>query len=186
MTRVVGVDLSLTSTGLAVSTGQGIEVRRVRSDADDGTIPARSLRLRRLVGHMWAICSTADLVVIEAPAFAKAGGKASGHAHDRSGLWWLLVARLTGNGVPVAQVSPGTLKVYATGAGRGSKDEVLISVVRRWPAVNVNGNDEADALVLCSMGLRHLGEPFESLPQTHVRAMQAVQWPTIPDRGEPR
>lgn len=171
--KVVGLDLSLSSTGIAVAAGGPPVCRRLRTDADDGSIPGRSRRLRGIVSYLWTITRDADLVVIEAPSFGSTGGK----AHDRAGLWWLTVARLTGNHVPVTQVSPGSLKVYATGNGKGDKDAVLIAAVRRWPTVQITGNDEADALVLCSMGLRHLGHPFEQLPQTHVRAMQAVSWP---------
>lgn len=171
--KVVGLDLSLTGTGIAVAANGDVGCRRFASDPDDGTIAGRSLRLRRMVSYLWTLCRDADLIVVERPSYGSTGGK----AHDRSGLWWLAVARFTGAGIPVAEVSPATVKVYATGAGRGDKETVLVAVVRRWPHVQLSNNDEADALMLCSMGCRHLGTPLEQLPQTHTRAMQAVAWP---------
>lgn len=176
--KVVGLDLSLASTGVAWKHDlmEHPRVARVQSSADDGTIAGRSSRLRRIVSSVWRIAHDAELVVVEAPLLADAGGK----SFDRAGLWWLTVGRLTGAGVPVASVSPGTLKVYGTSKGGTGKDEVLATVVRRYTDVNVQGNDEADALLLCCMGLRHLGEPYDRLTDNYTRAMTAVVWPTIP------
>ncbi len=184
MIRVLGVDLSLAYTGLAYGTvaddgAVRLAVNRVRSKPPSGVskgdeLAATSLRMRGIITEIWPHARVADLLVIEAPAYSSDTGK----AHDRSGLWWMLVARATAAGIPVAQVRSATLKVYATGAGRGDKDEVLAQVVRRYPDVDVRGNNEADALVLAAMGLHHLGHPYADLPHTHTRAMAAPAWPT--------
>lgn len=174
--KVVGLDPSLASTGLALGTPGTIQVSRVRTPTSGDSLTDRSTRLRGIVQHLWPHIVNADLLVIEAPAMRST----TGHMHDRSGLWWLIVARATAAYVPVAAVAPATLKVYATGKGRGDKDQILAAVVRRWTDVDVQNNDEADALLLCSMGLRHLGHPHEQLPQTHTRAMAAVAWPNQP------
>lgn len=172
--RVTGLDLSLTGTGIALAEPHQIRTRTVGSKADDGTIEGRSRRLRGLVQVVWPFVQAVDLVVIEAPAYSSNSGK----AHDRSGYWWMLVGRLTGAGIPVAVVQGNTLKVYATGKGRADKDQVLAAVVRRYLDVDVQDNNQADALVLACMGLRAAGAPYdEPLPQTHVRAMAAVAWP---------
>ena len=116
----------------------------------------------------------ADLVVIEQPAYSQSGGS----THDRSGFWWMVVGRLLAAEVPVAEVTPGGVKKYATGSGSSGKDAVLAAVIRRYPAVAVSGNDEADALVLAAMGARWLGAPLEaSLPAVNLQAMEAVRWP---------
>lgn len=176
--RVVGLDLSLTGTGLADAAGMVVEVARFGSPADDRTVAGRSRRLRHLAGRIHdriLLAGRPDLVVVESPAYSSSTGK----AHDRSGLWWLVVARLTGSGVVVVEVTTQHLKMYATGRGTGvDKDDVLAAVVRRYPGVNVGKNDEADALVLAAMGRRYLGDPIEGLlPQTHLRAMTRVAWP---------
>jgi crossover junction endodeoxyribonuclease RuvC len=198
--RVVGLDLSLTSSGIAritaetrladvladVRDGLGterIDVRRSVTKAPPANLPlpqrlaARSLRLRRAAGVICTLCSGADLVVVEGPAYASDVGK----AHDRSGLWWLVVARLTANRIPVVEVTPAQLKLYALGKGSGAetdKEHVLAAVIRRYLDVNVTGNDEADALILAAMGARHLGFPIEpTLPEAHLHAMTKVAWP---------
>jgi crossover junction endodeoxyribonuclease RuvC len=181
MSVVVGIDLSLTSTGLAMVNTTGIEphvqiTRVASSGTKTATLVERQLRLvsigTQVVG--FAHGYTPDLVVIEAPSFASKYG----HPHDRSGLWWLVVNSLLAQGYPVAQAPPKCRAKYATGNGNAGKDDVLTDVVRRYPEVPISKNDEADALVLASMGARHLGRPLEaSLPQTHLAGLNGVEWP---------
>ena len=84
-------------------------------------------------------------------------------------------------GLHVVEVPPTVVKKYATGKGGGpdsSKDQVLAAVIRRYPAVDVTGNDEADALVLAAMGARWAGHPIDDpLPVLQTTAMAKVAWP---------
>ncbi|GEP38858.1 hypothetical protein NPS01_25210 [Nocardioides psychrotolerans] len=177
--KIIGLDLSLTSTGVAViETGDGREswtVQRVKSNGKkDATLADRTDRLRRLAVKILVPVNGADLVVIEGPAYHQSNPG----MHDRSGLWWLVTERLHAYGWPTVEVPPSVLKKYATGKGNASKDQVLAAVVRRYPDVEVGGNDEADALVLAAMGARHLGHPIEaSLPATHAAVTASVRWP---------
>lgn len=202
MTRIVGLDLSLTATGLAlVETGTGtnvvgltgsplitprVSVRRVESKArarkkgdPPPTIGERSLRLRKIAGQITEACAGADLVVVEGPSYASEGAG----TWDRAGLWWLVTARITGAGLNVVEVPPSNVKMYALGKGGGAgtgKDEVLAAVIRRYlPVVEVPGNNEADSLILAAMGARFIGQPIEPggvLPATHLKAMEKVRW----------
>ena len=73
---------------------------------------------------------------------------------------------------------PTSRATYATGKDNAGKDAVLAAVVRRYPDVDVTGNDEADALVMAAMGARLLGHPLEdSLPQSHLRALAGLELP---------
>ena len=178
--RVVGLDLSLTSTGVAVvddepADGVGRVVGRVTSSGKaTATLRERHHRLQLLCQRVAALAWPSNLVVVEGPSF---GQHRQGGQHDRAGLWWLVVSTLHDVGVPVVEVPPSVRSKYATGAGNASKDAVLAAVVRRYPDVEVRGNDEADALVLAAMGARHLGRPIDSLPQVHLQAMGKVRWP---------
>jgi crossover junction endodeoxyribonuclease RuvC len=182
--KVVGVDLSLTCTGIAVATQNGAVTDRITSKpTPHATLTDRTNRLQTLARVVVGFTKGADLVVIEAPTYATN----TGSQHDRSGLWWLVVARLSSALVPTVEVSPTTRCRYATGRGNASKDDVLSAVIRRYPHVDVNGNDEADALILAAMGARFLGRPIEplrgqvcALAQTHLAAMDAVAWPERP------
>jgi crossover junction endodeoxyribonuclease RuvC len=187
VTRIIGLDLSLASTGAAVidTAVPGpaqtrrvlVKARAVKRGDPPHTITERSTRLRRLAGDTTTLCVGADLVLVEGPTYSSDTGK----AHDRAGYWWLVVARLTGAGLNVVEVSPTALKVYALGKGAGAgtgKDDVLAAVVRRYLDVAIGNNDEADALVLAAMGARFTGHPIEEKPlaQTHLRAMDSVRW----------
>lgn len=182
---IVGLDLSLTSSGIAraetdprIDAPPIIRVARVTSKPPPAarvTLASRSLRLRKIAGDVFGYCVGADLVVIEGPSYASD----SGAAHDRAGVWWMVVGRLTGQGYNVVEVPPTCVKTYGTGRGNAGKDEVLAATIRRYPAVEVSGNDEADALLLAAMGARFIGQPIEeALPQTHTRAMARVKWST--------
>lgn len=180
MSVVLALDLSLTSTGYAVS-GDGHITRTgtLTSSGHKGdSLVTRWERLNALgAGVMGLYAGHApDLVVVEAPSF----GSKTGAQHDRSGLWWLIVNRLLAEG-PVAQVPPSSRAKYATGKGNASKDAVLTAVVRRYQHLveaDIDSNDVADAIALAAMGSRHLGEAVEpSLPATHLDAMAGAEWP---------
>jgi hypothetical protein len=176
--NVTGIDLSLTSTGVASSAGLWRIASKGTADAD---LHTRAVRLGSLA---WSIVDTVannvavlpDLVVIEGPSY----GSRHGSAHDRSGLWWLVVDRLRAHDIPVAEVPPPSRAKYATGNGGAGKDRVLAAAIKRYPDADIDGNDVCDAHILRAMGLRHLGEPLEkSLPETHLGALRRVHWPEV-------
>ncbi|PZR55260.1 hypothetical protein DNL40_02495 [Xylanimonas oleitrophica] len=177
--KVVGLDLSLTSTGVAVvwaapRAGHLAQVDRIRTSPAGDTYPARWSRLRDIVDEAMAwVSDDTDLVVLEGLAYASK----SPHATERAGLWWMLAHRLLVNDHRLAVVTPSARAKYATGSGAAGKDTVLAAVVRRYVDVDVTGNDEADALVLAAMGARALGRPIDELPKNHLDAMAKVAWP---------
>lgn len=186
---VVGLDLSLTSTGWArIVTNPrlhglservgGVEVGRINSNGRaDASLTERRARIFGLADTISTeACRWGPtLVVVEAPSL---GQKPQRGDFDRHGLWWATVSDITPRYAPVVEVSPSCLKKYATGKGNAGKDAVLAAVVRRYPDVEITGNDEADALILAAMGARHLGEPIEtSLPAVNLAAMDKIAWP---------
>jgi Holliday junction resolvasome RuvABC endonuclease subunit len=186
-TVVVGLDLSLTSTGIArvefsdEKTRPTISVMTVKSAGKRAdTLRERHRRLAKLVDTIVAQALGADLAVIEAPAFSRSNPG----MHDRSGLWWLVTDRLLGDGYvgdaeQLAEVAPSARAKYATGKGNAGKDEVIAEVARRFMSVNVRSNDEADALILAAMGCRHLGTPIDDMPALHRTSMDKVAWPEV-------
>ena len=174
--RVIGIDLSMTSTGLAVIDGGTIETHTVTSKADVGTLRSfltRSEQIADDIDYAVSLRPT-DLVVIEGMAFAaKSSSLDKIHAH-----WWLVVKYLLGyvNQEPVV-ITSGQRCKYATGSGSAKKDVVLAAVIKRYTQADPAGNDEADAVIFAAMGARHLGYPVEeSLPLLNLEAMKAVRW----------
>lgn len=170
----VGLDLSLTSTGVATIRNGAAVVRRITSKpTKDATTEDTSARLDSLVAAIVSAIPSSDatLVAVEGPSFGSTGGA----QHERGGLWWLVRRALRAEGLDVVVVPPTVVKKYATGAGNAQKDRVLAAVVRRYPDVDVTGNDEADALVLAAIRARNAGFPFEvSLPQVQADAAKSV------------
>ncbi len=173
--RVLGVDLSFASTGLAGNAGTGW-TERLKPHA-------------KLRGHdrLHFIVNTildqyvpgVDLVVIEGPSL----GSSTGSAHERAGAWWLFTHALWKRGVPYAAPSPSSLKLYATGMGDANKREVLRSVVAQFPGFDASPRtgigDEADALVLAAMGADRLGVPMVPMPARNRGALDGVEWPDL-------
>jgi crossover junction endodeoxyribonuclease RuvC len=174
----------MTSTGVCVIDGGIASLARVRSKPAraDGkpSLLQRHDRITTLETLIWKATGLSDpeacpdLIVVEGPSYGSVGGT----AHDRSGLWHRVVARPLSLGIDVVEVPPSNVKKYATGNGAADKDKVLAAVIRRYPHVDVDGNDVADALVLAAIGSRHSGAPIEaSLPATHLTAMAKIRWP---------
>jgi crossover junction endodeoxyribonuclease RuvC len=170
---VVGIDFSMTSTGIARS--DGLLTHVFSKGKQDDSLQAREARLRRIVREVVKYVDGAELVLIEGPSYASKFG----HAHDRSGGWWLLVSALLEAVPRVVEITPTSRMTYATGKGNAAKDLVLAETVKRYPQWDVKDNDAADALVLCAMGMDHLGHPIVELPQTHRRTLAKVAWPVM-------
>lgn len=169
--KVIGLDLSLTSTGIAVITTTGYAAHRIKPPAD-----LRGLtRMRWIRQNIDDLIVGITLVVVEGPAYGAQSGQ-SGH-HERAGLWWLVRERVESLVGEMAIVPPAVLKKYATGRGNASKDEVLAATIRQWPAFEGSSNDAADALWLAGIGADKLGQPAITVPDTRRAALGKVEWP---------
>lgn len=178
MTRIlaIGIDPSLTRTAVAIVSPDSITVRSLPTKGAKGdTLVDRRLRLIRICQFVRdRIAGTGEpLALIESPAHNQTGGS----HHDRSGLWWGIVDVLHAHHLPVVEVAPQQLKMYATGKGNSGKDEVMLAMARRHDWLDgVTNNDEMDAAVLALMGSRLAGHPIDGdLPQTHLRALAKLE-----------
>lgn len=189
---IAGVDLSMTSTGVAVIRGEGapelpfdrLQLERIQSkpiqSAKDAkgkpmaTWDDRRIRMAGIVRRVCEVVPDGSLVFLEAPAYGSTGAG----TFDRSGLWWWLFSELTALECVVVPVSPAQRMMYATGKGGGAdagKDAVIAAVVRRYPWADVRGNDEADALVLLAMARRAIGAPLEdAMPLANLKALDKL------------
>jgi len=168
---VIGVDLSLTRTGVA-SRHRAVSI--TSSGKRDDTLAQRQQRLRHLRGRIITAIAEAgdpDLIVIEGPSY---GSKNAGSQHDRSGLWWLLIDVFTIRGWRVIEATPSTRMKYATGKGQVDKDVVLAAAIKRLP-IDVTNDDEADAAWLCAIGHDLLDQPLCDMPAAHRSALEPLR-----------
>lgn len=181
MTMVAGLDLSLTSTGIAIAAhGNIVATHRVRSTGKASPpVATTAKRLHDLEDGIADVLQgyDLDLAVIESPSFASTNGG----AHERAHLWWAVARHLTIiRCVPVGTVAPMTLKVYATGNGKADKGDVIAAVRERYASAGEVNNDEADAVILAAMGSRRLGRPMVGegvLSAKQLKAMETAKWP---------
>jgi hypothetical protein len=168
----VGLDLSLTGSGIASSVGW---CQRVGAkDVTKLSLHARHAAVDDLVDEIVILCRQADLIVVEVPAFSRAGGGVL----ERSALWWLVTRRLWIAEVPTAEAFNQHRMRYATGKPQADKGAIIDAVARRWPQFETGGDDNlADASVLAAMGADWLGHPIAVMPQTHRKALDGVRWP---------
>lgn len=190
--RVIGLDLSLTSTGIS----DGQSAHAIQTGPDE-RLEARLDRLVRGVVS-FALSPTqwtddfpqgysADLAVIEAPAWSKAMGK--GH-EELSALRVMVRHRLWRLAIPYALVPPTTLKLYTTGYGKATKQDMVAALYGRHgldlQTVKVKDGryDQADAYALAAMGYHHVGHPLPTKAEphavpVHLASLYAVQWPEL-------
>jgi crossover junction endodeoxyribonuclease RuvC len=181
VTRVLGVDPSLTATGLAIIndaiTGNGhAQTATIRSAPVGPSLTARLARIDDITGDIEAHAG-ADLVVIEGPSL---------HSRDagtweRAGLWWHTIRRIHAYGVPVVEVPPTTVKKFATGKGNADKVAVSVAMSRLWPDVDAASDNEWDALALAHIGAQRLGMDVPSRAH-HADALGKIQWPELEAR----
>lgn len=167
--KVIGLDLSLVSTGVA---GNGWADRIRPGDLRD--IERLNYIEAAVLEH---ISNRDDLIVIEGPSYNSGTKVRQQGQHERAGLWWIIKRALARRNLPIAVAAPKARAKYATGNGNSDKDEVLAAAIRRFPGVNITKNDEADAYWLCAMGHDLLGHPLADMPKVNREALAKVAMP---------
>ena len=171
MNVIIGIDPSLTGTGVAAAEG----LHTITSKpGPNPSLVSRSARLNAIVRAIDDRTMTVDLVVIEAPSLAQ---KSQAGTLDRNGLWWLIVDRLHTKGIAVVEVTPSTLKKFATGKGNATKPDMRMALDQR-AGLDCRDDNQVDAWWLRQVGLHLTDHPDRiALPQTHTIALAKVHSP---------
>lgn len=178
---IVGIDLSLTCTGLALmSQLQGGAVKLSTGTCTSkgkraASIPDRHERLVTLGKDILHFAGRAELAVIEGPTPGVKGGSPV----DRHGLHWFVMGGLIRRGVPVAVVAPTSLKLAIAGSGRADKAAVAAAVMKLWPATEITSSDVSDAV-----GLAHLGAVAWGWDVSTLQRHLDVKWTEWPGAAE--
>lgn len=163
---VVGIDPSLTATGLALPDG-GLTVVGGAADLGD----ERLVVIHRAVADACTRHRPVLAVIEDLPK----------HAHG-AGLTGMVqgVVRLALRqaGVPYARMVAATLKKYATGDGGAVKPDMRMALYKRT-GIDERNEDKVDAWWLRHAGLDWLGRPVVELPKQQRAALTRVTWPHI-------
>lgn len=186
---VVGLDLSLTGSALAVidlATGQLATAVHKSPAPKEDVLGAHVNRHRELVDGIVAQTLACDpaLVVVEGLQFSVSSKDSS--LTRRGFLWWSVAEGLVLGGAPVLEVAPSQIKQIATGKGNSSKSEVVAAYATAWPDATRGANveDRADASFAAALGVAYLRRdvlPFK-LTGPRRKALAKVGAPSIPPR----
>lgn len=192
--RMVALDLSLAATAIAATHDpDGVPFLSVFTVPDTACrllheqTALIERRVRRSCG--WGPAGTVwvpDVVVIEG-TFSREGAHKSDyplhhlHANIKQWLWR--------RRIPYVDVSPSTVKLWATGSGsnRGATKvtkrpvvEAIIATYGNHLLINPRDNNQTDAVALLSLGLYAYGQPLTEPPSlNHKKALKSVKWPTL-------
>lgn len=163
--RVLGLDLSITATGVALPSGDTYTL------APTTTGDARLVEIRdHLAEHLIQV-RRPDLAVLEdLPVHARAAG-ITGMVHG------VVRALLADHHIPYALISPATLKAFATGRGNATKADMRMALYKRG-GLDIADDNQVDAWWLREAGLVHLSGSLLNLPAAQVRRLNQVPWPT--------
>lgn len=156
--KILGVDLSLTGTGVVFLKGDEVIFQKLIKSKPLGDLPIHEIE--RLVGIIGKIdIDSVDLVVIEGIAF---GIRKTTSLSQLSGLNYLLREKCYNSQTPFVIVAPNTLKKFITGKGVGQKDMLMLAVYKKW-GFNPSDNNVNDAYALAKIGEALLDKKEEGL-----------------------
>lgn len=180
--RIVGVDTSLASTGVAswILADPGVGPELVGTDAivtastAHATHADRARRVKRIAREIELWTRHPDtLLVIEGLGFSRGS---TTNASDLAHLWWTVVARHIDYGGQVAVVGPTLLKKWTTGVGNCDKAALAAVVARLCPQVDITSSDVSDSLALALMGMHAIGWRPDLANKYRDDAITKIAW----------
>lgn len=176
MTTVIGVDPSLSSTGVVTWRDGRFYSATVATSPRDKREHRHHVITMRILGMVDPAGPGHTLVVMEGRITPP--DDAVQTAMDLAELRGVINHGLHVTGVTKVDVHPGTLKVYATGHG-GSSKAAMETAARGQLGQHLfcANNDEADAAWLVAMAMHHYGRPLWSPPDKNRKAVERTEWP---------
>jgi crossover junction endodeoxyribonuclease RuvC len=179
--NVVGLDLSLTHTGVVILDGKGAILSQsvIRSKPSGDSYLAETLRIIKIAEEAvqrideFSPVKNPDLVVIENLAFMARNTSA---LTQLAGLSHLVRTLLSEFKWPYVLVAPSTLKKFITSKGNSDKNIMMMEIFKQYGHTFLDDNI-ADAYGLAAVGLAMLEKPINKLtvPQAEVIKLLNVQ-----------
>jgi len=171
MPSVIGLDLSLSSTGVAFPSPDGSW--NTDSYQSRSTGMGRIAEIRGWFGAIVDWCPD-PVVLVEGYSFSSRNSQ----SHALGELGGVIRMYMWDNMVPYIEVPPTSRAKFATGKGNASKNEVVSAVSARTGIVwsGKGADDECDAWVLQEMGLARLGSARHSWPAENMAALDKIEW----------
>jgi Holliday junction resolvasome RuvABC endonuclease subunit len=166
---IVGLDLSLTSTGICV-------------DGECSAIATASKGAERL--HWLRTVILDRITEVQFPVVCIEGysfGSRNSQAHAIGELGGVIRVALWEKSIPWIDIPPTCRAKFATGKGNASKNEVVSAISARTGIVwsGKGADDMCDAWILREMALAHLGKTEFSWPQINLTSLQTIDWSAL-------
>lgn len=164
---IIGVDLSLTSTGLALPKNR-LEVVQPKTKG-----VTRLFAIRKEINEYIAQHSN-PIIMLEGYSFAQRNSQ----AHSIGELGGVMKLSWYENDWKVVLVPPTVRAKFATGRGNASKSEVVSAVSARTGMTfdGKGADDKCDAWILQQMGMVATGQSKVKWPKNHLAALESVDW----------
>lgn len=163
--RVLGLDLSLTATGVCLTDGTALTLKTRQKDGD-----RRLVVIADALTSMIGDGSTVDLAVVEDLPQNSFAAKHVGMVHG------VVRAALCRADIPYVLVTAATLKAFATGKGSGDKTPMAMAAYKR-ASVEFGDDNQCDAWWLRAAGLDWYGQPEFELPKAQRERLAKAVWP---------
>jgi Holliday junction resolvasome RuvABC endonuclease subunit len=166
MSFLIGLDLSLTSTGVSINGETSVISTKARG----------AERLHIVSSAILDLCFSKNVVcaIIEGYSFASRNSQ----AHSIGEMGGAVRMKLWEKGIPYVEVPPTCRAKFATGKGNAGKSEVVSSISAKTGIIfsGAGGDDECDAWLLEQMGLKYLNKSQYEWSETSISSLSKVDW----------
>lgn len=169
---VIGLDLSVTGTGIAYRDSSTSTVKTKQKDGDHRLTQIEEAVQIAVGGEHLSLGPAVDLVVMEDIPQNSHAAKPIAMVHG------VVRNLLNKQGIPYALVVPASLKYYATGKGSGDKVPMALAAYKR-ASREFEDDNQLDAWWLRHAGLDWLRCPEFSVPAVQRDALKKAEWPEV-------
>jgi Holliday junction resolvasome RuvABC endonuclease subunit len=174
--RIIGVDASLSATGIAVYHQDGREAKPWMSATTVYSAPPMPTerRMQLIMSRLWSVAGNGPqalntFVAIEAPFVADPKKRSGETTLKLGGLHYLIRYGLFARNIRWVVLHHTALKIYATGAGNAGKAVTTEAANYHLRHLTHAGDDnQADACWLAAMAAHHyIGKPLHHGKPSH-------------------
>lgn len=162
MAKIMGLDLSLTSTGVSVD-GDTTSIRSKQKSI------ARLIEIRDLIV---AIAKTKQIEIVAIEGYSYASQYSQ--AHSIGELGGIVKVAMRELGLKIVIIPPTCRAKFATGKGNSGKTDVINAITTKTGITftGADGNDRCDAWILEQMTLTYLGLSTYTWTQDQMLALK--------------
>lgn len=169
MANIMGLDLSLTSTGVSIG-GLTTSIKSKNRGSE---------RLLEIRNEIMKLAQEAEVKIVAIEGYSYASRHSQ--AHSIGELGGVVRVALQEKGIPVVVIPPTCRAKFATGKGNSGKSEVMSAISAKTGIIwsGGDGNDRCDAWILEQMTLTYLGLSQYDWNEDQVSALKKCDFTAI-------